>query len=74
MTAFQRKTATIVVPISTAVQTFLPIVVEPLFLREHLGSAALDGAPLIVGLLIACAGSVLVAGSAAVSELYARAA
>jgi len=74
MTAFQRKAATIVVPISTAVQTFLPIVVEPLFLEEHLGSAALGGGPLIAGLIIACAGSVLVAGSAGVSELFARAA
>jgi drug/metabolite transporter (DMT)-like permease len=74
MTAFQRKTATIVVPISTAVQTFLPIVVEPLFLDEHLGSAALDGGPLIAGLVLACAGSVLVAGSAAVTDFYARAA
>jgi hypothetical protein len=55
------------------VQTFLPIVVEPFFLEEHLGSAALDGGPLIAGLVIACAGSVLVAGSAAVTDFYARA-
>ena len=44
MTAFQRRPATIVVPVSTAVQTFLPIVLEPLFLVEHWGSAGFDGA------------------------------
>lgn len=74
MTAFQRKAATVVVPVSTAVQTFLPIVVEPLFLAEHWGSADLDGVPLIAGLLIACAGTVAVSGSAAVSTFFARAA
>ena len=74
MTAFQRKAATVVVPVSTAVQTFLPIVVEPFFLEEHWGSANLDGVPLFLGLVLACAGSVAVSGSAAVSELFARAA
>ena len=73
MTAFQRKAATIVVPVSTAVQTFLPILVEPLFLEEHLGSATFGGVPLIAGLVLACAGSVLVAGSSGVSGLFARA-
>jgi drug/metabolite transporter (DMT)-like permease len=74
MTAFQRRKATIVVPISTAVQTFLPIVLEPLFLREHWSSAAYDGAPLFAGLALACLGSVAVSATAAVSDLYARAA
>lgn len=74
MTAFQRRKATIVVPVSTAVQTFLPILLEPLFLREHWSSAAYDGAPLFAGLALACLGSLAVASSAAVSDLYARAA
>ena len=74
MTAFQRRAATTVVPISTAVQTFLPIVFEPVFLRERWGSAAFHGAPLIAGLVIALLGSVLLAGSSAVSELIAGAA
>jgi drug/metabolite transporter (DMT)-like permease len=73
MTAFQRRAATTVVPVSTAVQTFLPIVLEPLFLRERWGSAALDGGPMIAGLLIALLGSVLISGSSAVSELIAGA-
>jgi drug/metabolite transporter (DMT)-like permease len=74
MTAFQRRAATTVVPVSTAVQTFLPIVLEPFFLREHWGSAALDGVPLAAGLGLALAGVVLVAGSTEVGELVATAA
>jgi drug/metabolite transporter (DMT)-like permease len=74
MTAFQLRAATIVVPVSTAVQTFLPIVLEPLFLRERWGSATFDGVPMIAGLLLALLGSVLIAGSSAVSELIAGAA
>ena len=73
MTAFQRRAATTVVPVSTAVQTFLPIVLEPFFLRERLGSAIFDGVPMIAGLLVALLGSVLIAGSSAVSELIADA-
>jgi len=46
MTAFQRLAATTVVPVSTSVQTFLPIVLEPVFLRERWASANLDGAPI----------------------------
>jgi hypothetical protein len=74
MTAFQRCVATTVVPVSTAVQTFLPIVFEPLFLRERWGSASFYGAPMAAGLLLALLGSVLVAGRSPVSELIAGAA
>ena len=73
MTAFQRRAATTVVPVSTAVQTFLPIVLEPLFLRERWGTAVFDGVPMIAGLLLALLGSVLIAGSSAVSGLIAEA-
>jgi drug/metabolite transporter (DMT)-like permease len=71
MTAFQRRPATTVVPVSTAVQTFLPIVLEPLFLREHWGSATLNGAPIAIGLLLALVGTVVVSRTQAVSELSA---
>jgi drug/metabolite transporter (DMT)-like permease len=71
MTAFQRRRATTVVPVSTAVQTFLPIVLEPLFLREHWTSAKLDGAPIGVGLLVALVGTIVVSRTRAVSELSA---
>jgi drug/metabolite transporter (DMT)-like permease len=73
MTAFQRTRATVVVPISTAVQTFVPIVLEPLFLRERWGSAIYGGAPILAGLVVALAGSVLVARSRAVSGMVASA-
>jgi drug/metabolite transporter (DMT)-like permease len=74
MTAFQRRAATTVVPVSTAVQTFLPIVFEPIFLRERWGSAAFDGAPIAAGLAAALVGSVLIAGNRGVSDLIAGAA
>ena len=74
MTAFQRREATTVVPISTSVQTFLPILLEPLFLREHWGSATHDGIPIVAGLVLALAGNVLLAGTRAVSDLIADAA
>ena len=73
MTAFQRSQATTVVPVTTAVQTFVPIVLEPLFLRESWASAPLDGAPLVLGLVCALLGSVLVSRTKAVSGLVARA-
>jgi drug/metabolite transporter (DMT)-like permease len=73
MTAFQRRAATTVIPVTTAVQTFLPIVIEPLFLRERWGSALFDGVPMIAGLSLALVGSVLIAGSHAVAELIAGA-
>jgi drug/metabolite transporter (DMT)-like permease len=69
MTAFQRAAATIVVPVTTAVQTFLPIALEPLFLRESWGSASLDGALLAAGLVVALAGTVLVARAPSVGDV-----
>ncbi len=74
MTAFQRRAATVVVPVSTAVQTFLPILLEPVFLRESWGSANLDGLPIAAGLGLALVGCVIVAHSSAVSRLVAGAA
>ena len=71
MTAFQRRKATLVVPLTTAVQTFLPIVLEPLFLRERWGSAAAYGVPLVAGLVVAAFGTMLVARTKSVSALVA---
>lgn len=45
MTALQRRPATFVVPVSFAIQTFVPVALEPLFLSERWGTAALDGCP-----------------------------
>jgi drug/metabolite transporter (DMT)-like permease len=71
MTAFQRRRATTVVPVSTAVQTFLPILLEPFFLREHWASARFGGAPIGIGLLVALAGTIVVSRTKAVSDLAA---
>ena len=71
MSAFQRCAATIVVPVSTAVQTFLPIVLEPVFLRERYHSFATELLPVGAGLVIAIAGVVLVGRDPAVGRLAA---
>jgi len=73
MSAFQRRPATMVVPVSTALQTFLPIVLEPLFLREDWSSVGNDGVPLIIGLLLAFLATGLIAGSPAVSQVVSAA-
>lgn len=71
MTAFQRATASLVVPLSTTVQTFLPIILGPLFLREHLSASGFDGIPILVGLGTAFVGTVLVARTKGVGRLAA---
>lgn len=71
MTALQRRPATFVVPVSFAIQTFLPVVLEPIYLSERWGSAALYGAPLIAGLLLIALGAVAVSRTRAVSALVA---
>jgi drug/metabolite transporter (DMT)-like permease len=71
MTALQRRPATTVVPISTAVQTFLPVALEPLFLTENWREAELEGLVLVAGLVVMVFGTVMVARVRAVSELSA---
>lgn len=71
MTAFRRRRATIVVPFTTSVQTFLPLLLEPLFLREHWSSAAFGGIPIVVGVVVALVGTVLITRTDAVAELAA---
>jgi len=73
MTALQQQAASVVVPTMTAIQTFLPIVLEPLFLRERFSEADLAGAPIAGGLLITLVGTVLVSRTRAVSEVSAQA-
>jgi drug/metabolite transporter (DMT)-like permease len=73
MTAFQRRRATVVVPFTTSVQTFLPLLLEPLFLKEHWTSATFDGAPILIGVAVALIGTVLIARTDAVAELAAGA-
>ena len=71
MTAFQLRPATFVVPFTTAVQTFLPILLEPVFLVEHFASARANGIPLVVGTALAFAGAVLVGRQGGVAHLAA---
>ena len=74
MTAFQRRRATVVVPVITAIQTYIPIVLEPLFLRESWSTAPLYGIPVALGLVLAAVGGTLVARTKAVGELSSAAA
>ena len=69
MTALQRKPATTVVPISTAIQTFLPIALEPLFLIENWRAAEGGGLVLLTGLVVMAIGTYLVARMRAVATL-----
>src|ERR1700761_3759384 len=71
MTALQRAPATTVIPISTAVQTFLPVALEPLFLVESFRDASLDGAALLLGLVVMLVGIVVLARTRPVSALAA---
>lgn len=71
MTALQRRPATTMVPVSTAVQTFLPVALEPLFLTENWRSAEGEGLLLVAGLVVMVVGTVLVARMRAVSALAA---
>ena len=66
MSAFQVLPATVVVPVSTAVQTFLPIALEPMFLRERPPSAP-EAVALAGGLALSLAGTVQLARTQAVS-------
>jgi drug/metabolite transporter (DMT)-like permease len=71
MTALQRAAATTVIPISTAVQTFLPVALEPLFLEESFRDASLGGVPLLVGIGVMLVGIVVLARNQTVSALAA---
>lgn len=66
MSAFQVLPATVVVPVSTAVQTFFPIALEPLFLRERAPST-LEALALAGGLALSLAGTLQLARTPAVS-------
>lgn len=71
MTALQQADATKVVPISFAVQTFVPILLEPFFLRESWRTVEGLGLPVFAGLALSLVGMIAVARSQAVSRLAA---
>lgn len=71
MTSLQRAPATRAVPIAFGIQTFLPILLEPLFLRESFDSADFSGIPIVFGMLLMLFGILAVARTPAVSALAA---
>jgi len=73
MSALQLRPATVVVPISFAVQTFVPILLAPLFLEEHWSGADAVGGPLLGGLALILFASVTIARRPAVGRLFAGA-
>jgi drug/metabolite transporter (DMT)-like permease len=73
MSALQLCPATRVVPISFAVQTFLPIVLGPTFLREHWNALRFAGLPLAGGLALTLVGILIVASARAVNVVAAAA-
>jgi hypothetical protein len=73
MSAFQRTPATRAVPISTAVEIFLPILLAPILLHSGWNTGVLNGMPMLPGLILALIGSIVISRTAAVSELVAPA-
>ncbi len=71
MTAFQLRPATVVVPISFATQTFVPILLSPLFLEVHWSGADAVTGPLVGGVVLIVAASIVIARTPAVVRLFA---
>jgi hypothetical protein len=71
MTALQLRPATVVVPISFATQTFVPILLAPFFLKEQWSGADAVSGPLLAGLGLILFASITIARRPAVSRLFA---
>lgn len=69
MSALQRRPATHVAPVMFAVQVLVPVLLAPLIFNESWGSTPLGGAVLVGAMAVAVAGTVLLAGSAAVGAV-----
>ena len=69
MSALQRRGATHVAPIMFAVQVLVPVALAPLVFNESWGSTPLGGALLVAFMLLAVAGTMLLAGSSAVGKV-----
>lgn len=69
MSALQRRGATHVAPIMFAVQVLLPVLLAPLVFDESWRATPLGGLALLAALALAIAGTVLLAGSAAVGRV-----
>ncbi len=69
MSALQRRPATHVAPVMFAVQVLVPVILAPLIFGENWSTTPLDGVALVAFMLVALAGTVLLAGSKAVGAV-----
>ena len=69
MSALQRRPATHVAPVMFAVQVLVPVILAPLIFEERWSTTPLDGAALLAFMLVALAGTTLLAGSKAVGAV-----
>jgi drug/metabolite transporter (DMT)-like permease len=69
MSALQRRPATHVAPVMFAVQVLVPVVLAPLIFGESWSGTPLGGVALVAFMLVALAGTVLLAGSRSVAVL-----
>ena len=69
MSALQRRPATHVAPVMFAVQVLVPVILAPLIFGEEWSTTPLDGVALVAFMLVALAGTVLLAGSKAVGAV-----
>ena len=69
MSALQRRPATHVAPVMFAVQVLVPVLLAPLIFGESWAATPLGGVALVVSMAIAVGGTMLLAGSRAVSAV-----
>jgi len=69
MSALQRRPATQVAPAMFAIQVLVPVVLAPLIFDESWGETPLGGLALVAFIVLAVAGTILLAGSKSVGAL-----
>jgi drug/metabolite transporter (DMT)-like permease len=69
MSALQRRPATHVAPVMFAIQVLVPVILAPLIFGEEWSTTPLDGVALVAFMLVALAGTMLLAGSKAVGAV-----
>lgn len=69
MSALQHRPATHVAPVMFAVQVLVPVILAPLIFGESWSQTPLGGAVLVIFMLLALAGTMLLAGSKAVGAV-----
>ena len=69
MSALQHRPATHVAPVMFAIQVLIPVILAPLIFGESWSETPLGGAALVVFMLVALAGTMLLAGSKAVGAV-----